>query len=168
MEERLLVERSRRSFTRLARFVNQLMREQLFCGPVTVQQCYALESLMEGAKSMSALAAQVALHQSTLTRVVEKLEKQKLVYRKRNKNNQRSVEVRITDKGKDVYSFLERESTKMISLLLDRIPENRRTSVVEAIEEVANLLDPENEAFQVLLKECRCSAVADKSKSQDL
>ncbi len=168
MEEKRLVERSRRSFTRLARFVNQLMREQLFCGPVTVQQCYALESLMEGPKSMSALAAQVALHQSTLTRVVEKLEKQKLVYRKRKENNQRSVEVRITDKGKDVYSFLERESTKMISLLLDRIPENRRTSVVEAIEEVANLLDPENETFQVLLKGCRCSAVTGESKNQDL
>jgi hypothetical protein len=33
MERKQLVEKSRQSFTRLARFINQLMREQLFCGP---------------------------------------------------------------------------------------------------------------------------------------
>jgi hypothetical protein len=44
MKHNQLVERSRHSFTRLARFINQLMRAQLFCGPVTVQQCYTLEA----------------------------------------------------------------------------------------------------------------------------
>jgi hypothetical protein len=47
MERKQLVEKSRQSFTRLARFINQLMREQLFCGPVTVQQCYTLEALID-------------------------------------------------------------------------------------------------------------------------
>ena len=65
MQDKQLIERSYRSFTRLARFFNQLMREQLFCGPVTVQQCYTLETLMDGPKTMNALAAEVALHQST-------------------------------------------------------------------------------------------------------
>jgi hypothetical protein len=45
MKHNQLVERSRHSFTRLARFINQLMRAQLFCGPVTVQQCYTLEEI---------------------------------------------------------------------------------------------------------------------------
>jgi DNA-binding MarR family transcriptional regulator len=63
------------------------MREQLFCGPVTVQQCYTLEALRDGPKSMSALAAEVALHQSTLTRIVEKLEKQNLLSRRHAKKS---------------------------------------------------------------------------------
>jgi hypothetical protein len=113
------------------------MREQLFCGPVTVQQCYTLEALMDGPKSMKALAAEVALHQSTLTRVVEKLERQNLVSR-------------------TPYVFLERESMRMISDLLDLIPKDRRASIVEAMEVLASLLNPENEAFQKLLKGCRC------------
>jgi DNA-binding MarR family transcriptional regulator len=100
MAQKQLVKRSRQSFTRLARFINQLMREQLGCGPVTVQQCYTLEALMDGPKSMKSLAAEVALHQSTLTRVVEKLEKQNLVQRRRLAHNQRSVEVQITEAGK--------------------------------------------------------------------
>ncbi|MGD2188085.1 MAG: MarR family transcriptional regulator [Desulfobacterales bacterium] len=156
MERKQLIEKSRQSFTRLARFINQLMREQLFCGPVTVQQCYTLEALVDGPKSMNALAAEVALHQSTLTRIVEKLEKQNLLIRRRKQNNQRTVEVQITEAGKQVHALLEAQSSQMISELLDLIPQNRRVALVESLEELANLLDPGNEAFQNLLKVCRC------------
>ena len=164
MESKQLVERSRLSFTRLARFINQLMREQLFCGPVTVQQCYTLEALIDGPKSMSALAAEVALHQSTLTRIVEKLEKQNLLSRRRKENNQRAVEVQITEAGKQVHALLETQSSQMISQLLDLIPQNRRVAVVDSIEELANLLDPGNAAFQNLLKVCRCGFSHEESK----
>jgi len=156
MAQKQLVKRSRQSFTRLARFINQLMREQLGCGPVTVQQCYTLEALMDGPKSMKSLAAEVALHQSTLTRVVEKLEKQGLVRRTRKKDNQRSVEVQITDAGKQMYRFLDDASSQMISDLLDHIPKKRQVAVVDAMEELADLLNPGNEAFQKLLQGCRC------------
>jgi DNA-binding MarR family transcriptional regulator len=156
MEHKQLVERSRQSFTRLARFINQLMREQLFGGPVTMQQCYTLEALINGPKSMSALAAEVALHQSTLTRIVEKLEKQNLLIRKRKENNQRTVEVQITEAGKQIHALIEEQSSQMISELLDLIPQSHQVSVVEAMEELANLLDPGNKAFQNLLKVCRC------------
>jgi len=155
MERKQLVERSRQSFTRLARFINQLMRAQLFCGPVTVQQCYTLEALIGGPKSMNALAAEVALHQSTLTRIVEKLEKQNLLIRRRKENNQRTVEVKITEAGKQVHALLEKQSSQMISELLDLIPQSRQIAVVESMEELAKLLDPGNEAFQNLLKVCR-------------
>jgi DNA-binding MarR family transcriptional regulator len=156
MAQRQLVKRSRQSFTRLARFFNQLMREQLGCGPVTVQQCYTLEALAEGPFSMKELAAEVALHQSTLTRVVEKLEKQNLVQRTRKSDNQRSVEVRLTDAGRQTYLFLDAAGSQMISDLLDLIPGERREPIVDAMEEVANLLNPNNEAFQKLLQGCRC------------
>ena len=156
MANKQLVKRSRQSFTRLARFFNQLMREQLTCGPVTVQQCYTLEALADGPLSMKELAAEVALHQSTLTRVVEKLEKQKLVQRTRKSDNQRSVEVRLTDAGRQTYVFLDAAGSQMISDLLDLIPTKRRGAVVDAMDELANLLNPSNEDFQKLLQGCRC------------
>jgi len=156
MAQKALVKRSRHSFTRLARFFNQLMREQLTCGPVTVQQCYTLEALKDGPLSMKDLAAEVALHQSTLTRVVEKLEKQNLVLRTRKSDNQRSVEVCLTDAGQQTYVFLDAAGSQMISDLLDLIPKERRGAIVDAMEEVANLLNPNDEAFQKLLQGCRC------------
>ncbi|NIS72288.1 MAG: MarR family transcriptional regulator [Proteobacteria bacterium] len=152
MEQGQLVQRARWSFTRLARFIYQLMREQLSGTSVTVQQCYTLEALMHGPKSMKALAGEVALHQSTLTRVVEKLERQNLVCRKRKPDNQRSVEVEITETGKETYQYLDRESLKIIAALLGQIPASRQIEVVEGMEVLASLLDPENEAFQALLK----------------
>ena len=156
MAQKQLVKRSRQSFTRLARFFNQLMREQLMCGPVTVQQCYTLEALASGPLSMKDLAAEVALHQSTLTRVVEKLEKQNLVQRTRKTDNQRSVEVRLTDAGWQTYVFLDAAGSQMISDLLDLIPKERRVAIVDAMEEVAGLLNPNNEGFLKLLQGCRC------------
>ena len=166
MQQKQLVERSYRSFTRLARFFNQLMRQQLFCGPVTVQQCYTLEALMDGPKSMNALAAEVALHQSTLTRVVEKLEKQNFAIRTRKADNQRTVEVQITDVGKQTYLFLTKQSAQMISALLDLIPKDRQVPVVKAMEELANLLDPQNEAFQKLLEGCRSGGMEEGSQNR--
>jgi DNA-binding MarR family transcriptional regulator len=156
MAQKQLVKRSRQSFTRLARFFNQLMREQLGCGPVTVQQCYTLEALIDGPLSMKDLAAEVAVHQSTLTRVVEKLENQGLVRRTRKENNQRSVEVQLTDAGQQTYLFLDAAGSQMISDLLDLIPKDRQIGIVDAMEELANLLNPNNEAFQKLLQGCRC------------
>jgi hypothetical protein len=44
----------------------------------------------------------------------------------------------------------------MISELLNLIPQNRRVKVVESMEELANLFEPGNEAFQNLLKVCHC------------
>ena len=165
MSDTKLVEKTYRSFTRLARFFNQLMRQQLFCGPVTVQQCYTLEALMDGPKSMNSLAAEVALHQSTLTRVVEKLEKQKFVTRVRKAENQRKVEVRITEEGRRTYLFLKNQSTQMISALLDLIPKERRAPVVESMEELASLLDPQNQEFQKVLAGCRGGHIAEHSQN---
>ncbi len=156
MASKQLVKRSRQAFTRLARFFNQLMREQLMCGPVTVQQCYTLEASADGPLSMKALAAEVAIHQSTLTRVVEKLEKQNLVQRTRKSDNQRSVEVRLTDAGQQTYAFLDAAGSQMIADMLDLIPKERQVAIVGAMEELANLLNPSNQAYQKLLQGCRC------------
>ena len=167
MAAKQLVKRSRQSFSRLVRFFNQLIREQLMCGPVTVQQCYTLEALVDGPLSMKELAAEVALHQSTLTRVVEKLEKQNLVRRTRKSHNQRSVEVDLTESGRQTYLFLDDAGSQMISDLLDLIPEERRAAVVDAMEELANLLNPNNDDFQKLLQGCRCgmpTGIVDNSK----
>lgn len=87
--------------------------------------------------------------------MVEKLEKQHLVQHRRLEHNQSSVEVRITEAGRQTYDFLDKASSQMISDLLDHIPGERRVAIVESLEEVAELLNPGNDAFQKLLKGCK-------------
>jgi DNA-binding MarR family transcriptional regulator len=154
MERSEQIRSLRQSFSRLERFFSQLMREQFSCCGATVQQWYCLEALLDGPKSMSALAAEVALHQSTVTRIVEKLEKQGLASRTRKAGNQRSVEVRITESGRNMYIWMDEQCSQMASDLLDLAPSKRQASIVEAMEEFSSLLDPKNRAFQEVLKRC--------------
>jgi len=151
-----LVSSARRSFTRLTRFINRLMREQMACGPVTVQQYYALEALSEQTLSMNALAAEVALHQSTLTRVVGKLEAQGLVRRARPPGDQRTVMVELTPAGRSTYKMLDRECSKLIEGVLALVPEADRATVVRSLATVSAILEPTNESFRELLAGC-CS-----------
>ena len=149
-----------RSFTRLEKFFNQLMRQQFACCSITVQQWYTLEALMDAPKTMNELAAQVALHQSTMTRIVEKLEKQAFVTRTRKTANQRTVEVRITASGKEICIAMDKQCSQMTADLLDLLPSDRQAGVVEAVETFTRLLDPADEAFQQVLRNCcNCNCI---------
>jgi DNA-binding MarR family transcriptional regulator len=148
------IEKIRSSFTKISRFISQLMREQLTSSPVTLQQCYTLESLQKGPKSMKGLAGEVALHQSTLTRIVEKLEKQSLLTRTRKVDNQRSVEVNITEEGKILYEYLVAENNKLIENLIELVPPKKRDMVTESLEILADILSHDNKNFRDILKNC--------------
>ncbi len=154
MENNHLNLRGYQAFTRLSRLISQLMRKQLSQGPITMQQCYTLEALITGPKAMTVLASEVALHQSTLTRIVEKLEKQGLVIRTRKPKNQRMVEVSITEKGEDVYNHLLEHNLQLISVLIDQIPKDRQITVLESMDFLVTLLDHNNEDTWNLLDSC--------------
>ena len=157
----------RQSFSRIARLGNQLMRGQCSCGPVTIQQYYTLEALAEGPRSMSGLASQVGLHQSTMTRIVEKLDKQAFVRRERRPGNERRVEVSITEKGKEAYLPMQKWSTQMFSALLAHIPKGKQHSVVESMALLTGLFSPENEVFQEMHRNCCSGADADCCNMSD-
>ena len=156
MGEDKLVKSAAKSFTRLARYIDQLARENLSCGPVTVQQCYALEALTGGPLNMKDLASRVGVHQSTLTRIIEKLENHKYVVRSRKSGNQRAVEVELTESGGRLCEYLADENYKMVAGMLAMIPKNKRKEVVGAMETLTGILSPDNPEFVSLMKNC-CS-----------
>ncbi len=149
-----LIERTQASVSCLARSFQQLMREQLSCGPITVQQCYTLAALTEGPRTMKLLAADVGQHQSTLTRVVEKLERLQFVKRERDEADQRTVHVILTDAGRETHAQLDGESKRMIGVLLDSIPKKEQGAIVAGLEALARILDPHCDTFRRLLGEC--------------
>lgn len=145
---------ARRSFTRMARFIHQLLREKLTCGPLTIQQFYTLESLEGGPRPMNALAAQVGLHQSTLTRIVDRLERDGLVARRGDPKEKRRVEVVLTDAGRAMYRSLDRECTSVASEMLKVVPEDARQACVDAMDLLSRSMDPGSETFRAMLRSC--------------
>jgi len=145
---------ARRSFTRMARFFHQLLREKLTCGPLTIQQFYTLESLEGGPRPMNALAAQVGLHQSTLTRIVDRLERDGLVARRGNPKEKRRVEVVLTEAGRTLYRSLDRECKNVASEMLKVVPEDARQTCVDAMDLLSRSMDPDSERFRAVLRSC--------------
>jgi DNA-binding MarR family transcriptional regulator len=106
---------------------------------------------------MNRLADEVALHQSTLTRVVEKLEDRKLVVRERPVDDQRVVNVRLTDDGKNQYSQIDAASNHMIARVFALVDPAERAGAVRGLEVLCDLLDPRNaRAQQIITGDCRC------------
>lgn len=143
---------ARRSFTRLARFFSQLLREQLTCGPLTIQQFYTLEVLDGGSLSMRELAGQAGMHQSTMSRVVDRLERDGYVERKRDSRKKRVVEVSLTAEGKKMYRHLDKECRGITSGLLESLPAERRKDCVDALDVLAKSIDPCNERFRAVFR----------------
>jgi DNA-binding MarR family transcriptional regulator len=153
------IERLRQSFCNFLRFGNQLMRGQASCCPVTMEQYHTLDVLLDGPQTMKKLASGVGFHQSTMTRIVEKLNAQELVLRTRKRSNQRHVDVEITEKGKQVCLSMRNGCSQMMSWLLDAIPKNEQESVVKSMETFTNLFNPENKTFQEMCQTCCCKPV---------
>lgn len=158
-----LTGRARRSLIRLARFTNRLQRTQLSCGPVTVQQCHALEALTDGPLPMNKLAEEIALHQSTLTRVVEKLEQKGLVARVRPAADQRVVNVCLTDSGRSLFAQIDAASNQRIAQIVALVEPAEREAVVRGLEVLCDLLDPQNTRAQQLIAGCCCADAAPAS-----
>jgi DNA-binding MarR family transcriptional regulator len=145
---------ARRAFTRLARLVNKFMRDQLACGPITMQQCYALEALVAGPRTMGELADDVALHQTTITRIVARLERLGYISRVRPEHDQRRVDVCLTPSGEALWRVLDAESHRIVGAMLDALPADRRRPIIDAVATLADAFEADNPTFAAILEGC--------------
>ena len=79
-------------------------RDQKLYSGVTVAQAYCLRALWNGGElSMGELARRVTVSVSTMTGVVDQLEAKRLVLRRADVGDRRSVRVRLSAAGRRVY-----------------------------------------------------------------
>ncbi len=73
-------------------------------GTLTVSQSYCLRILyFQGVRTMSELAAELQVRLSTITGVIDQLENKGLVERTDHPDDRRSLQVRLTSKGRNLY-----------------------------------------------------------------
>lgn len=73
--------------------------------------------VMEGKKKMKEIGEQFDIKLSSLTSVIDKIEKQKFVYRKNSKDDRRVVFLDATERGTKVYQEYK-DYLKVVSFLL--------------------------------------------------
>ena len=115
------------------RMFSSLEREQICCGTVSTAQCVLLQTLLEGERDVSSLAAQTRVTKSAMTRLVDGLEARSWVTRGRGPNDGRRVLVSLTSDGKKEAQRLLHLTEKGIGTILDAIPAADRNQVMRSI-----------------------------------
>jgi DNA-binding MarR family transcriptional regulator len=121
-----------------ARGLSRIGRGRARGANITPQQADALELIeARGVVSTSALAELLGIDPSTASRNLAGLQRAGLIARKRDAEDGRQTDVRLTPKGKRVAEAVTADALKAYNTLVDRIPRADRPRVSEAIELLA-------------------------------
>ncbi len=115
-------------------------RDRLFCAEagLSLSQWNLLQTLWElGSAGMKVLAEELRLTQSTLTRVVDGLEKKNLATRQAAKQDRRRVEVQLTPAGETLFLQLESRIRASCREILTLLPSEEREPALEGLHALA-------------------------------
>lgn len=106
-------------------------------GTLTVSQSYCLRILyFQGVRTMSELAAEVQVRLSTVTGIIDQLEKKGLVERADHPEDRRSLHVRLTPDGKNLYRAAHEAFLSHIKPLFDSRPPADRDKLLSFLVDV--------------------------------
>ncbi|MCZ7573689.1 MAG: MarR family winged helix-turn-helix transcriptional regulator [Ardenticatenaceae bacterium] len=109
---------------------------------VTVSQGYTILAFpQKGQISMNELSGSMEVASSTMTRMVDQLARKGLVYRKPGDQDRRVVRVGLTAHGQKVRHALEKVRRDFLREALADIPEDKRTPILEALEQLIRSIE---------------------------
>jgi DNA-binding MarR family transcriptional regulator len=129
----------------LARVLNRVGPDEVCCEGMTPRQCSILRTLTarQGAR-LSDLAADAGITPSAMTRVLEKLEAQKLVQRVRGAaEDGRAANVAITRHGRQVRARIDKLMQQRTRTIVSAIPAGFRPQLLAALRMLNQTLGPD-------------------------
>ena len=114
--------------------LNALHRRDVCGQGETLAQCFMLLSVPDDGIHMSRLAGKLGIDNSTLTRLMDNLEKHNLAFRKKDEDDRRLVNVFLTEEGQVVMSRFEARIENLGSRILDDLPSEKRELVKGSLE----------------------------------
>ena len=111
------------------------------CAVLSVQEAHALLCIgARGQAAMSEIADRLQLSSSSMTAVVDKLEKKKFISRGRQKADRRVVEVRLTRAGRKFYDLVEAAHVQLTEKLLEALSAAEQDTLLTLFRKImANL-----------------------------
>ena len=99
---------------------------------ISFQQILAIRMVDNSGMEMSSLSKKLGIDNSTATRLIDGLEKKKLVKRKRGVSDNRVINVFLTNKGKKTCNSIELQLEKIGSSIETKIDVNSRGEIIES------------------------------------
>jgi len=121
--------------TELLRFYQFRDRDHVGYHGLTITQCYVIDLLVKrGALTLNALAAEMYLDKSTLSRVVDGLERKQAVRRTPNPADGRSTLIEATRSGAERYARVQADIVAEHARVLSAFAPATRRQLVELID----------------------------------
>lgn len=95
---------------------------------------------IEGEIMPSTLGKYTGMDKSSLTRMVDDLEKKGIVFRKTDPEDRRKVLVSLTEKGLDCYNRLSQITTEMAEEILQFVDDNDVENFMHSLETMVKIL----------------------------
>ena len=125
----------RENTRRLEMNLGNINKSDCCCCGISDTQCFILVEI--GRKpdiSVKELAGILRLDKRGISRMVEELVQKEFVERKPSKEDRRYVVLNLTVKGSERFNQIENNMNIKFKSILDRIPEEKRNQVIEALE----------------------------------
>jgi DNA-binding MarR family transcriptional regulator len=109
--------------------------ERTPCGePISVSQAHALTELAAEPLTQAELARRLRLDRSVVSRLADALEERGWLRRERHPQDQRAVQLVLTDRGRMAADRLAGARRARLATLLDGVPADERDNVLRALE----------------------------------
>lgn len=129
----------------MVRHFQLIERDQIKPLGFTTSQCYSLMELLEhGNMTMQELSERMNLNSSTMTRVVDKLVRDKYILRSRSENDRRIVIVSLSDKGIESARMVQKAIKSYYEDVTRNLPKDRILEVLEAVSLLMSAFDKSN------------------------
>jgi DNA-binding MarR family transcriptional regulator len=113
-------------------------RKRICCYDVSVTQCYALRELVRSGKTtLTQLAADLYLDDSTASRVVDTLERKGYATRSQDPGDGRAIRLEATDAGRGLYGRIEEDLLSEQRALLSELDPEIRQATTRLIARLA-------------------------------
>jgi len=122
------------------RLFGMFERDAICCGTVTVPQCAALQLLLEQPREIGWMADRMGVSQSSMTRLVDGLERRTWIQRQRDSEDRRKVMAVLTEHGRSEASRLREASHQAVTEVMQRIPAEKHAPVLDALREIHRAL----------------------------
>lgn len=122
--------------------IDKNLSQQLENYGVSIPQSFILFSLLEqDGATLKEIGNKTLIDSSSMTVLVDKLEKDELVERKLDSQDRRAIRVFITEKGQDIAEKVSKIGIKFNSQLYDLLGEGNQKEFIHGINNIVNGLD---------------------------
>ena len=98
---------------------------------ISFQQLLAISTIENSGVEMSYFSKRLGIDNSTATRLIDGLEKKKLVERKRNSSDNRVIKVFLTKRGEKINSSIEFQLEKISYSIEKQFGESSKGEIIE-------------------------------------